>query len=475
MAGIGWKPHERDALIATLRAVGYDWPKLLAALPGRTRTSIRLKCSNELHDEAEAALAEWHAAKTHAAAANTPPPIDPTNAEILRLERAVANRDETIRGLNAKIKVMHRDASIGEEMAGVIRTETRPLPPIPAPAFARIQDKAAKDATPCSFVMLLSDQHADAKYEREATWGLERFDFDVFRCRLERLRDLTRDYATVHLPRHRPEQLVILSLGDALNGDIHGMGPKNAFANTIKAAIATGDAQAQMIQSLLPHFPLGVHVIGLSGNHARRSNMKDYSQSGPHDSYDYLVGVQMATRLSAEIDKGRCSVTLPNSWSAFVRVRQTLIACNHGDEVNAMVGLPFVAFDRRNGRVQSMLAGVGERADIFVAGHWHTPAAFASAGGMSYHSGSFASPDPYAITRLAVGNEPQQLVLAIGDKPGPRGVLLPIPIYLRDEAKEEAFHAGTFTPELGRITALEVVTPAPSEGLHIIEARRGAA
>jgi hypothetical protein len=49
-------------------------------------------------------------------------------------------------------------------------------------------------------------------------------------------------------------------------------------------------------------------------------------------------------------------------------------------------------------------------------------------------------------------------------------VLLPIPIFLRDEVREDAFRAGNFVPELGQATALDVVNPSPSEGLHIIEA-----
>jgi len=474
VAGRRWSKGDDEALVEAIAQVGvYDLLRL-ADMLGRTQNAVQQRISK---GPAAVKKAVQVAAEKHrkaqmglgiAAVADRP---DPTDSRVLKLERQLSEAQSELRDYERKLKALHKQESLFEQVAGVVREVVQPLPALKS-SGTRLPDVTAGDRTCCDFVLILADEHADEVVSREATWGIEQYDYNIFRVRLQRLRDLVRDYATVHLPRHRAERLWVFKLGDSVNGDIHGHGPKNHFANTIKSAIAVGDAEAQFVQSLIPYFPLGVHVVGVSGNHARKNvNIKkDYDDEGPHDSFDYLVGIQMATRLANEIAAGRCSVTLPKAWSAYVEVRNMIWALNHGDDVTSYTGLPFVGFDRRNNRVQSMLGRVRSRADAFVAGHFHMPAAFPSAGGTSYHSGCWVAADPYALNRLAAGGEPQQLLLVVGDKPRERGILLPIPLYLRHEETEVAYREGTYQPDLGQSTALDSVTPEVTTGLHIVRA-----
>ena len=158
----------------------------------------------------------------------------------------------------------------------------------------------------------------------------------------------------------------------------------------------------------------------------------------------------------------------PSLGSAYVEVRHMLWGLSHGDDTTGYTGLPWVGFDRRNNRVQTLLGRVDRRADAFCYGHYHTPAAFPSAGAVSFHSGCWTAADPYAINRLAAGGEPQQTLVVVGDKPRVRGILLPIPLYTRHEETEALYREGKYTPELGADTALDTVTPTHTEGLHVI-------
>src|SRR6185312_16236588 len=99
-------------------------------------------------------------------------------------------------------------------------------------------------------------------------------------------------------------------------------------------------------------------------------------------------------------------------------------------------GLPWVGFDRRNNRVQAALIQAQQHVDFFAYGHYHTPAEFPSAGALSFHNGAFPGTDPYALGRLAISREPQQNLYVIDDSPGMRGLILPIPFYVRDEVRE---------------------------------------
>lgn len=389
-------------------------------------------------------------------------PVDPTNREILRLERQNAVLADEKRALAEKLKATHRDETLYQACAEVIRESAHPLPPI---RIAAAGAERSSEATPVDLVVLLSDEHADSVIRPDQTWGLESFDFNVFRCRLQRLYDMIVEYVTVHLPAHQFERCWVFKLGDGVNGDIHDAGGANHFGNTIKAAIALGDVEAQFVQGLIPFFPQGVHTVGVSGNHPRRSKRKDYR--GPLDNFDYLVGVQMASRLQAEIAAGRASVTLPNAWSAYVEVRNRIWALNHGDDATSYTGLPWVGFDRRNNRVQAMLGKLDRQADYFCYGHYHTPAEFISAGGQSFHNGAFPATDQYALNKLAVGGTPTQKLFVVNDR---HGILLPVPIYLKDAALEAEMQAGRYEPELGKTLTIDTVEPPPATGLTLIRA-----
>lgn len=397
-------------------------------------------------------------------------PLDPTHPQLLRLERDNALLADTVRELKRKVRATHREAALFDALAETIKEHAAPFPVAPAPAFD--SRKVGLQRTPVDAVLLLSDEHADQVIDPAVVWGLEDYDFNIFRCRLQRLADVITEYVTIHLPAHQFERLWIFKLGDTVNGDIHDAGPRNHFANTVKAALAVGDAEAQFVQQLLPHFPGGVHVVGVSGNHPRRTRMKDYD--GPHDNYDYLAGVQLATRLGAEIAAGRVTVTLPESFSAYVEVRGRLWALNHGDDVLGYSGIPWVGFDKRNNRVQSILATADEHADYFAYGHYHTAAEFASAGGRSFHSGAWTYVDPFALEKLALGgHEPVQTLYVMDDK---HGIILPVPIYTRDRSRESAFRAGRYEPLIGRGLAVDAVNPQgrATPGVNIIREGKAA-
>jgi len=462
VSGRRWTTEEEDELIEAIGTFGpYDLDRIGEVI-GRTPAAVQQRLSK---GSAKLKAKVRDAAKKFRILyeAGVPTPAtNPADTELLKAERRITQLTDENRDLHAKVKALHKRDGLFDQLAGVIQQVVTPLPSVTVPPVP----KGAPDRTPCDFVLILSDEHADEVVSRESTWGIEQFDWHIFRCRLERLRNLIADYARLHLPMHKPERLWVLKLGDAVNGDIHGAGPRNFFGNTIKAAIAVGDTEAQFVQSLIPFFPGGVHVVGVSGNHPRRSTHKDYD--APHDNFDYLVGVQMAARLANEVQAGRCSVVLPEAWSAYVQIRNSLWCLAHGDDTTSYTGLPWVGFDRRNNRVQSLLRRVARHADVFAYGHYHTPAAFPSGGGLSFHSGCWTAAESYAINKLAAGGEPQQHLIVVGDKPGVRSILLPIPLYTRDEAQEEAFRNGKWAPTLGAVTPMDLLAPKPMDGLHVV-------
>jgi len=363
-----------------------------------------------------------------------------SDEEIVTLERRIVDLQDQLSEANKKIKIAHREETLFKSLAEVIRQEQEPLKLISLPSFT-----PKLGATKVDAVAILADEHSDAVIRSAGTWGLEEYDFNIFRCRLTRWVNTIAKFATVHLPMHDFERLWILKLGDAVHGDIHGHGPKNYFRNTIKASLAVGDVEAQAIQTLAPYFPKGVIVIGVPGNHSRRSlKKKDYDSA--HTNFDYLVMTQIATRLEREIERGTVSVFAPESYSAYALIRDRVWSLNHGEDVRGYAGHPWYGFSRRNNRVQALVARKGMRVQYFTYGHYHTSVEMQEADAESLHAGAWYLTDDFAINALAVGSEPVQPLYVVDDD---YGRILSIPIYVRDDDKEEEFRAGTWEPPFG--------------------------
>jgi hypothetical protein len=372
-------------------------------------------------------------------------------SEIIFLEREVISLRDKLSAATRKLKLAHRQETLFISLAGVIKEEAHPLPYVEVDSSAWVSKR--EKTTSVDAVLLLSDEHGDSIVKSAGTWGLEEYDFNIFRCRMSKLVKTVADFATIHLPKHNFRKLWIFKLGDSVQGDIHGKADRNYFPNTLKAALAVGDVEAQAIAALAPCFPEGIHVVGVSGNHPRRSVKKDFDD--PNNNFDYLVMSQIAARLDNYIKEGTVSVVAPESYTAYVEVRGKIWALNHGDDVKGYAGHPWYGFSRKNNRVQALVARKGLRIKYFTYGHYHTAIEMQEADAESLHAGAWYLTDAFAINKLAVGSEPVQPLFVVDED---HGRILSIPIYVRNEDAEERYRAGEWEPELGKHLTIDTLT-----------------
>ncbi len=394
------------------------------------------------------------------------PTLEADHPDLRHLERRLQDAALEIRDLKKKLKEADTDRSLWDYLSQEIQTHTPPA----ERAEPACLPHAPESAVPCDLLAVLSDEHADEIVQGEATWGLEIYNYEVFRCRLARWAELVVGYARDYLPLHAPERIWVAKLGDAVHGDIHGHGDRNAFGNTLKAALAVGDAEWEAIEWIHLQTGLPVHVVSVSGNHPRRSARKDYE--GPHSNFDYLVATQIATRATHYRRDGTISVHAPDAWTAFLDVRGKVVALNHGDDVRGYAGFPWYGFSRNHNRVQAVVARTNTRIDYWLHGHYHTEASATENQAHSIHSGSFTLTDPYALNAVGGASEPQQPLLVIGNKGGQRGRLLTVPLWVRDEDLEDQLRAGVYDPPFGARTIIDdLATDTPPNTLPIIVAK----
>jgi hypothetical protein len=373
-------------------------------------------------------------------------------SESLKQFAALQERDRKIKELTADNSVLNAaleeagsNKKLLEMAAEIIREEFSPWDPRPLKLSPAQAGTFAVDAA-----VALTDEHGDEVISGPATWGLERYNFDVFRIRLARWAKVVAAYLSQHLPRYNFERLWIQKLGDGQHGNLHLPGQKyrNHFGNDLRAAIAIGEAEADAIAKLADYVPQ-IIVTCLSGNHPRQTSKKDYGD--PHDNLDFIIATVIELRLQKYLEEGRVQVLAPRSWSAYQEIRGRTHALNHGDDVQGTWGIPWYGFAKHEARVQAAVGTAEQRVDYFWYGHFHTDVSVSENGARSMHSGAFTLTSDYSINKLKAFSEPSQIMGVFDD---PLGRILEIPIYLRDQRREEAYWAGTYEPELGRSSAL---------------------
>jgi len=387
---------------------------------------------------------------------NARPADDP---KLLGLERKLTASKDEIRELRKKLRATHRDDSVYERLALVIEANVAPLEPAKV-----VRRERKKDATPVTGVLQLSDEHADQQVSASGSWGLEVYGWTPFRCRLWKWATTVVDFVNSHLPNHDFENLIVAKLGDGVNGEIHDMEYRNHFGNSLKAALAVGDAEAQAIQYIYRETGVPITVVGVPGNHGRKTRRKDYEN--PHDSYDFLIMTQIANRLALEPE---IEVYSPETFTVFLDVRGHVFSLNHGDDVRGTWGIPWYGFTRRSARVQAATASAGQSVDVFLYGHFHEPALTPATGGQSWHNGAFPVASAFSAEALQGFGVPIQWFHVVDDH---HGVQLPIPIHLRDVERERIALSGEWEPPFGSRTIVHDLDPPIQDGgLHIIQPR----
>lgn len=377
------------------------------------------------------------------------PADDPT---LRATERKLKEAQAQVRSLRSALDEADEKKTVTELLVDVVKEEVLPWEPRPLALPPAQEAQFSVD-----LVAPLADEHSDLVISGASTWGLERYDFNVFRIRLERYAKVLAAYVAHHLPRYAFKRLWTFSMGDKVHGNLPnspGQKYRNFHANDIRATIAVAEAEADWLARMLDHVE-EVIWVGVSGNHARQTPKKDYAD--PHDNLDFLATAYIAARLRNYVEEGRLTIHAPRSWTAYVDVRGRTNALNHGDDVTGTWGIPWYGFSKKENRVQSLVAQKDQRVDFFWYGHFHSDTARTENMARSIHAGNWFVTDPYALNKLAAGGEPVQQAQVFDDE---LGRILEIPVYVRDAGREEAYWRGQYMPTIGRDSSLATVALA---------------
>jgi len=350
--------------------------------------------------------------------------IDPTDERVLSLERKVISLQDERNSLKAAYKASQRESGIFQALAEEIKIAVTPVTPLPVTSKINYYGKKIKE----SLVLCLSDEHACDIVLPHQVGGLENYNFPIALRRAETLIDAIIKFTKKILKSYQFDTLYILALGDHVSGEIHNAVDHSEYKNIFRNCIATGQMHALMVRDLASHFD-NVKVIGVSGNHGRKSLKKDYH--GPRDNWDYLIHETAAAYCRDLIN---VEFIIPDSYSACVEIENHGFLVSHGDDVKSWNSIPFYGIERKTRRLAALNNATGQRIDNYIFGHFHNIADIASLKGEVIINGAWPATSPFVYNAMSTFNEPAQLLFGVHRD---YGISWRLPIKLKTIGEEQ--------------------------------------
>ena len=280
--------------------------------------------------------------------------------------KKIATQASTIAGLRAeKRATMAELVAAGDIFKAiednVIPISTKPLIPRTASRHDRPQD----------LCLLLGDWHGGKVITREMTNGFNEFNMHILACRMDLLTDKVISLIIDEQQQHNIQRIVVVLLGDMINGGIHeGDGGRNE-TDEATAAIWVGDLQAQMGERFAQYLP--VEFRDVRGNHARFG--EKMTSSRPDASWDGVASHCARARLKGYMEDGRIVWPVNHAWTTTVELQGHKFLATHGQEIKTTLSVPWPGASRAfKNRQEAELMKTDKGIHMILFGHHHRSA-----------------------------------------------------------------------------------------------------
>lgn len=285
--------------------------------------------------------------------------------------RLLSARADVTRYRKAYTDVL-KDRAEEERLIALFGKSISALPAIPASHFAsRLRPvKAAGQRKPEVPVLLRGDQQIGEEITFEETYGINRYNFDVFQRRLSELEDRTLDILSDHQRADFPT-LVVPYLGDNISGRIHVELQKYGHQHVVDQVYLGALAEALFLYRLLKFGRWNEIIVPcVSGNHGRLDKEKESKKY--YKNFDYLFTSIMATVLR---NVPQIKFHIPQCLFTVIELAEHRILVSHGHELPpSSLGIPLYSINRASASYQELMALSGnERFQYWFMGHFHRP------------------------------------------------------------------------------------------------------
>ena len=309
-------------------------------------------------------------------------------SESREIIRKLARRDYT------------RDAlleALGTDISKVIK--------IPAPKIG-VRKKIGK---PEDAVLLVSDAHIGEKIEYDMTNGINEYNIDIFKKRLQTLAISVHDIVSLHSHMYPLENLWLLFLGDILDNETiykgHKLHIETGVMRQFKIAVEEFTGFIAIMLQLFPH----IHVIGLPGNHGR---IGMFGEATDDTNWDNIFYHALRERFA---NNDRIDFYISDSWFTVLDIKGHNCLCWHGECVKSSAGIPWGGVNKA---LQAMIGMTKIMIDYMFMGHYHTAGRTENSFGEMLVNGAFPGPSPFELKQVMKASQPSQWFFGMNESRG---------------------------------------------------------
>lgn len=246
------------------------------------------------------------------------------------------------------------------------------------------------------FVVVLSDIHAGMKCDNV----FNTYNVDVMKRRFVEYKE----GIIKEIELHKPNKIIVVGLGDMLNGIIHVSGRVNSDLNVINSLKIVTEEILKLLISLSNYCK--VEYMQVLGNHSRV--ISDKTEAIYDENFEKLIEWYLGVAL-----KSYSNITITHTTGTFVEfdTKGFKIIITHGDDTS---------------KDEAFLYNTNKKIDLILKGHWHSYKINTIGNTEIVTTGSMCGVDEYAIKRQLY-SKPSQLIVALGNN----GHKKYIPIYFK--------------------------------------------
>lgn len=315
------------------------------------------------------------------------------------IESTLANQERLVRREQART-----DLIIDAMQSAIYRL------PKPKPSNLTYSPKTKERYTAEHVGIILSDLHIGASYTKEDTGGLSEFSLEIFKQRMENMKNSSLEICERHRHVYDLPELHIFCLGDIVAGmPDAGAWSMNYIDIDIYDQMIEGVAALRDAIAVWSRAFDKVNFYGIYGNHGRIGKRGANKDSTNWDRVCYA----WCKDTMREYDN--VTWNIPTAWWLQTKIQNHNFYLTHGDGIRGSMGIPFYGVERAE---RNILGLMEEKPDYMLLGHFHSPAEIQTNSGNIIMNGSFMGGDMYSLKTLRRKDRAEQKIFGIHNKKG---------------------------------------------------------
>lgn len=242
-----------------------------------------------------------------------------------------------------------------------------------------------------------SDWHIEERVEKNTVNGLNEFNLDIAKKRVEYLANRVVKFLRMYRKDTKIENMVIFLGGDFITGNIHEENLENCLLRPIDAIMYAEELVASAIEFIKAHTEINIKVVCVVGNHPRITAKVHYATEHGN-SLEYYMYHHLAKYFKKH---GGAEFFIAGSSHFYLDIYGLKIRCAHGHQVRYAGGVGGLLIPLRR-KVMEWDKAI--KADMNIMCHFHQEQKF----GRILVNGSLIGFNKYALDRGYEYEDPRQ-------------------------------------------------------------------